>query len=1370
VISVSAPIPGKSLLSRLGRLSWWPWAVLVVGLSLAGLRWQMLLRSDRNRLELIHSLETEALVDRLTHRIESLSIVLKGASSYLAREPRPTREDWRTYVAQLGMSKDHEAVQGMSFVPWIPRAELSAHLQQMKAEGFPDYTVVPGGSLPPDPAGLSSIVYIEPMDERNQRAFGRDMWADPIRREAMSQARDSGNVVLSGKLRLYQEGETGRQPGLVLYAPVYRAHVALDTVAMRRGALLGWSTIVLRMGDFMGSLLRKETARLDIRLFEGGSSNPGALLFDSTTARESGPDAGSFQRSMEAIGRTWTLQVRRKPDEFQLSAGQYRSEALIGGIVVTLLTFGMALLITGSERRAMALAETRGEEIQASESLFRTLFETAPLGMAIVNSDTGRLLTVNARLGRILGYAPDELLKRDFQSITHPDHLVSDLGSVRELAEGTLDEIHKEKRYLHRDGHTVWGRLSLVKLPTAEGAPRKHLSIIEDISESRARDEQVRVSEARFRTIFDYSPDPITLTRLSDGAVVMANPAWQALTGVAVEQAKEHSPTVPLSWIPPGERKALLAELHQVGQITARETTLRHLDGPVHQILLTAQVINFGNEDLALFMGKNVTERHQAESALRDSEARWQFALDGAGDGVWDWRADADTMFMSRGYKAMLGYGPDEVVDGTFTTWIAWIHPEDRERILGAVNHYLEHPDSAYQIEYRLRRKDGSHLWVLARGKAVAWDEAGRPTRMIGTHSDITERKLAEVALQESEGRFRSVVEESPIAIFLHREGRFLFLNSAALRLFGANRPGDLVGTPVLDRVHPDDLDIVRQRIARGLEQGTPNPVLEERLITLGGACVAAEVQATLITYSGQQAFMVFAQDITERKRAEEALRTNEGRLRLIGDQLPDSFLYQYATDPGAVPRFIHVSAGVERLCGLKAEDVVRDPGLLFDQMDPAMLPAYLEAEAASARDLTPFTMDFRNRRADGQWRWFRVRSAPRKQPDGTIIWEGISTDITDQKASQLQLQENEARFRGVVEHAGDAIFLNDEEGRIFLCNQAACTSTGYSMEELLGLRIMDFDSGYSAADNTQTRRRLKAGQQASILARHRRKDGTTFPVEVRISLLREAEPRQILAVVRDLTEREQVQEIELRARKAESLVLMAGGIAHDFNNLFQALQGNLEIMAIRAEEDPFLIQPLSRAMGALNRAVSLSWKMLDFSGHGFVLPAPLNLETWLPAYLATLQGEFPPTFQLDLTCEPVPVIKGDRSKLEQVVKAVLENALEATQGQAGRGRLRLFVDYGGDRPGPNSPGIWPLRGAVVPATVCLEIADVGPGVPLEKLGLICDPFYTTKDPGRGLGLPVVVGILTAHRAGLHIFNGEDGGLILRMHFPPGGP
>jgi two-component system cell cycle sensor histidine kinase/response regulator CckA len=274
--------------------------------------------------------------------------------------------------------------------------------------------------------------------------------------------------------------------------------------------------------------------------------------------------------------------------------------------------------------------------------------------------------------------------------------------------------------------------------------------------------------------------------------------------------------------------------------------------------------------------------------------------------------------------------------------------------------------------------------------------------------------------------------------------------------------------------------------------------------------------------------------------------------------------------------------------------------------------------------------------------------------------------------------------------------------------------------------------------------------------------------VEVRLSLLREAEPRQILAVVRDLSEREQVQENEHRARKAESLVLMAGGIAHDFNNLFQAIQGNLEIIWMRAKAIPPIAVPLSRAQGALNRAIGLSWKMLDFSGHGFVHLEPLDLENWLPAYLATLQLELPETFRLDLTCDPVPRIKADRSKLEEVVKAIVDNAVDATGGTGGV-RLRLHVDFGEDRANPGETGIWPLMRPALPATVCLEVADTGPGVPPAQLPLVCDPFYTTKEPGRGLGLPVVVGLLRAHRAGLHILNAEGKGLLLRIHFPPAG-
>ncbi len=1365
---MAAPSPGHRWLDRLGLLSWWPWAILVVGLSLTLLRWQMLIRADRAHLAARHALEAHAIVDRLNRRFDAFTFVLKGASSYVARVSRPTRSEWRSYVEGLGLFKSHECVQAMSFVPWIPRAEVDVHVQQMKAEGFPDYAVLSGGSLPPDPEGLSPITLLEPMNERNLRAFGRDMWEDPLRREAMGQARDTGNVVLSRKLTLYQEASTDPQPGLVLYAPVYRSQVPLDTVDQRRRAMLGWTTLVLRMGDFLESLLHEEAARMDIHIREGGPSDGGAVLFDSDAAVQAALGRPPHERAFEVGGRTWTLELRLNPNLVQLSDSRFRMEALVGGTLITLITCLIAILVTGSEKRARDLAEARGEELLATESQFRALFEKAPFGMAIVSSDSGRFQAANPRLGEILGYTPGELLERDFQSLTHPDHLASDLGSVRELAGGTISEIHKVKRYLHKDGHTVWARLRMVKLPGLEGEPPRHLSMVEDITERRQMEESLRQSESRFRLLAENAHDLVYWYRfLPEPGFEFISPSCKDLTGYSME------------------------EFYQDGNLAM-----------------------------------NI------------------------------------------------------------------LHPEDRLFIEGLL------ANQSFPVEpmlVRWIRKDGRLIWIEQTCSYLK-DPEGRVTAVQAVARDVTDRVQAEQDLLESEARFRGVVEQSPVAIFLHEGGNFTFLNPAALRLFGTDRSGDLLGTPVLSRVHPEDLELVRQRIAQGFGQGRPHPILEQRLVALDGTCVEAEVQSIPVTYSGRTNLMVFAQDIGERKRAmaalaqsesnladaqkigrfgswrviygddqeawsvseglraiygytpdtqitmetglemmppedreavcaswqasirgsgpcawehrilvdgdirwlsvrvkhlfsaegrlvessgiiqditekraaEQALHANEARLRILSDQIPDSFLYQFSLDPTGTPRFGYVSAGVERLCGVKAQDVLQDPSQLFGQMDPAMLPAYQAAEAASARNLTSFTFEFRNRRADGEWRWFRVRSAPRKTQDGGLCWEGIATDITQQKLDQLRLEESEARFRSVVEQASDAIYLNDEEGHIILCNRAACTSTGFTMEEMLQLRIMDLDAEFVDPKNRQTVRHLRPFERATILARHKRKDGTTFPVEIHLSLFREEEPRQILAVVRDLTERGQVLEAELRARKAESLVLMAGGIAHDFNNLFQAIQGNLEIASMRAKGNGPFTQPLNQALVALNRAVSLSWKMLDFSGHGLMQMLPMNLEAWLPAYVDTLRLEFPPTFALEAVCEPVPPVLADRSKLEQVLKALLDNAQEAAQAPTSRVRLRLYVDFRADWPGPDSPGTWPLQRPELPATVCLELADDGPGVPSEKLDLVCDPFYTTRQPGRGLGLAAAVGILSAHRAGFHLFNGEDGGLVLRMHFPPG--
>lgn len=1238
-MATQKPLPDHPMIQPLR--SPWPWLGLFAALAITLGFWFQLEHVEKVRLNTLQNAHASSVVERVEMRFKAMEQVLRSASGYLGRGNLPSREEWRGYLGSLNLSATYPGIQGLAFVDWIPRKDLAAHIRNVQAEGFTDYQLVPGGSLDADPDGFSSILYLEPMDARNQRAFGKDMLADGVRREAMYRARDTGSVSLSGMVTLYQETQSDVQPGVVLFAPVYVQGLPLDTVAKRRKAFRGWTSAPLRMTDLLNAILSRDLGMADVELFDGATLDRSGLLFDSDRAQRVSKARPHLIRTLQLAGRTWTALIEPSP-AFMAEAGlSHHVGMLLGGLAASFLLFALMLALQGGESRARYLAQRRGEELLATESKFRALFETAPMGMAIVDSHTGRLLSVNRRLGEILGYTSAELLMGTFQSITHPDHLEVDLEMIQRLIAGTVSEIKKEKRYLHHDGHVIWGHVTIVSLPRLIDGPPTHLSMVEDITEKHRIEEALRASEQRFKGMFELSPDPITLSRLLDGTLVMANPAWHALTGLTPENAVGRSPADLGLWPRPEEREELVREIREAGRFTAREATLRHCDGTEHQMLLTAQTMTLDGETMVMVIGKDVTERHHVMEALKESAEELANAQAIGQFGSWrvQYLEDGAAWSVSDGLRKIYGYSPDEPI--TFQTGLNAMHPADRE------------------------------------AAEMAW---------------------------------RASSEGCGPCEWEHRI---------------------LVG---------DEVKWLSIRVKHYVSE-------DGRLLESSGT----------------------VQDITERKEVEASLQASESRLRILSDQLSDSFLYQFKTNAEGSHHFIYVGAGVERLCGLKVEDVLRDASLLLGQVDPQMMPAYLAEEAACGRELKPFAMSLRQRRADGEWRWFRVRSTPRIHPDGSLLWEGISTDVTDQKVNQLLLEESAARFRGVVENAGDAIFLNDEEGHIFLCNRAACVSTGYSMEELLQLRIQDLDPAYMEDRNVQARLGLQPGQRVSLQARHRRKDGSTFPVEVHLSLLRADEPRQVLAMVLDLSQREQMEESMLRARKAESLVLMAGGIAHDFNNLFQAILGYLEIAGAKAGENPSLNQTLQRAVETLHKAIALSWKMLDFSGRSFLKLDLLDLAAWLPIYLATLQEGLPPGVQLDALCESVPTIQGDPSKLEQVLKALVENACEALMPQGGRIHLRLHSDFGEDRYKPDAESIWPLGRPDGPATVCLEIADDGPGVSPEHLKRISDPFYTTKELGRGLGLAAAVGILRAHRAGLHILNGSSRGFILRMHFPPNG-
>ena len=239
------------------------------------------------------------------------------------------------------------------------------------------------------------------------------------------------------------------------------------------------------------------------------------------------------------------------------------------------------------------------------------------------------------------------------------------------------------------------------------------------------------------------------------------------------------------------------------------------------------------------------------------------------------------------------------------------------------------------------------------------------------------------------------------------------------------------------------------------------------------------------------------------------------------------------------------------------------------------------------------------------------------------------------------------------------------------------------------------------------------------------------------------------------------VQDDLVRARKMESLGLMAGGIAHDFNNLFQGLQGNLEIARLRAPDEALRV-PLDRALAILDKASKLTHRMLEFSGKGFRQSEALALNPLVQACLRPLQelGGHPIRFTGQ---DGLPRIEGDAEQLAQMLTGLVLNAEESLGSRGGSIQVRTEL---GAADGAAGPGVWihpPPAGA---ATVCLAVADDGSGMSPEVLERAFDPFFTTRRPGRGLGLSAALGILRTHHAGLWVDTAEGRGTTIRIHFP----
>lgn len=590
----------------------------------------------------------------------------------------------------------------------------------------------------------------------------------------------------------------------------------------------------------------------------------------------------------------------------------------------------------------------------------------------------------------------------------------------------------------------------------------------------------------------------------------------------------------------------------RAGKTTLTERRLRCKDGRLLPVEINARMLSNGS---FLSITRDISQRKQLERQLLESEERFRLLSESSLTGIYLIQDDY-FRYVNPAMARMFGYTVEELVDRRGP--LELVYPEDRPIVAENIRRRIEGEAEEIHYEFRGQCKDGSIVHIEVHGRRI---EYGGKIGVLGSLVDITERKQAEQRLTLLNFALDNIHEA---AFLIDETAHLYYVNGEACRALGYTRT-ELLGLSVAD-IDPD-FPLTRWPDHWSNLKTHHSLMFEGRHKTKEGQIIPVEISANYFEYEGQGYNLALVRNITERKQAEAERQAHlhflasmdqinraiqgtndlEQMMRDVLDTLLDIFECDrawlvYPCDPETVtwqtpmertrPEYPGVLPVAVELpldpVGAAVFQILRNnPGpVTFEPESPHQVPQVLTqvfkvqsfiAVALYPKVGKPWSFGLH------QCSYARVWTLEDQR-----LFQEIANRLTDGLTSLLayrNLQESEARFRSFVDHATDAFFLHDDQGIILDVNRQACESLGYSREELIGMRPLDFDVGIDLSFLDQHRARLAAGQITAFDTRHRRKDGSVFPVEVRTRPFWQGERRFGVSLARDITERKQVQQ-----------------------------------------------------------------------------------------------------------------------------------------------------------------------------------------------------------------------------------------------------
>lgn len=885
---------------------------------------------------------------RIINRMAAHAQILRSASALFLASDQVSREEWHTYTLGQKIEQHLPGIQGIGFSLVIPPEQLPQHIHEIRSQGFSDYTVKPEG----DRDIYTSIVYLEPFSGRNLRAFGYDMFSEPVRRKAMGLARDEDVATLTGKVTLLQETEQEIQAGTLMYVPLYHKGMATDTVAHRRTAHFGWVYSPYRMTDLMGGILKRWESqvgqRMRLQVFDKEDLSSDSLLYDSNTKRKLELDNISRLTLLSPIDvhkHTWYLRLTQANG--QLSYGRVYT-VFVAGTIISMLLFGLIISLLNTRLRAQQLADELTVDLREGEEKYRIIFNNEIYAIFIFDLETLKLIDVNQAYCHLYGYSRQELLSGMTTHDITADAEVSAVAINQAINEGTT---FTPLNYHRKKDGTVFP-VEIVGGPYTWKNQKVMFALAHDITYRKAVEVNLHESENLFRCMFEQNSAVKLIIDPKTGDIIQANKAAADFYGWSIEQLRQMR-IQELNMLEPGVVESQMEKTRSSGSLRF-EFQHRQANGSDRDVEVFSSLIEIQGRPLLYSIIHDITDRKLADNALKENNRRLNSVIEGTHVGTWEWNVQTGDARFNERWAQIAGYTLDELAPISILTWKQLCHPDDFIQCTSMLERHFVGELPYYSSECRMKHKDDHWIWVLDRGRVITFSEDGKPLMVYGTHTDITESKrlaeekkklvLQRQQLQKAEslktmagaiahhfnnqlgavlGNLEMAIEDLPPGSSSTRLNEAMSASHRAAEMSGLMLT--YLGQSIVQRIPLDLSETCRQGLTL-LQAAVPKKIFFTTNLPTPGPIINA---------NANQILQVLTNLITNAWEAED---TNEGTLDLTVksvSSLDISAIHRYPVDWQAEDLAYASMALTDSGCGIANEDIDK----IFDPFFSSKFP-----------------------------------------------------------------------------------------------------------------------------------------------------------------------------------------------------------------------------------------------------------------------------------------------------------------------------------------------------------------------------------------------------------------------------------------------